>query len=155
MGDWFLTNQLFLWTFMLHCTEWWGSHATRRKRSWENDSRSLCSVAFSIPFNWKVLFSSFFCINYLVLNCIFWKQNFFFAMHSKRIRNIIADYLPDRNVAVLVPVLERFVVWTCFDIVIQNTYEAWKKEYLCWYWIFFCLSIGISFDIKHDLPRDS
>lgn len=53
---------------------------------------------------------------------------FFFAIHSKRIRDTIADYLPDRNLSVLVPVLERFVVCTCFDLVIQNTCEAYGRK---------------------------
>lgn len=35
---------------------------------------------------------------------------FFFSVFSKGVRDAIADCLPDRNLAILVPVLDRFVV---------------------------------------------
>lgn len=66
-GFWSLIDTFYLY---VASSEWWGSHATRRKRSWENDCRSLCSAASSIPFNWKVLFSSFLYI-YLLLHLSF------------------------------------------------------------------------------------
>ncbi|KAF3451508.1 hypothetical protein FNV43_RR07603 [Rhamnella rubrinervis] len=49
----------------------------------------------------------------------------FLSTESKRIRNTIADYLPDRNLAVLVPVLERFVAFhLTLNMISPETHKA-------------------------------
>jgi hypothetical protein len=49
----------------------------------------------------------------------------FLSTESRSIRNSIKDYLPKRNLAILVPVLERFVVCTsltpyCCSVSVGN-----------------------------------
>ncbi|GMP72508.1 hypothetical protein CsSME_00030515 [Camellia sinensis var. sinensis] len=58
----------------------------------------------------------------------------FLSTESKIIRDAIAKCLPGYKLAILVPVLERFVV--CISVVMRR------------------IIVGISFVAKHDLARD-
>lgn len=64
--------------------------------------RLVCFLSFCV--------SSFFDISSM--------QNFF-AVRSKSIRDAIADCLPDRSLAILVPVLDRFVVCVLTSVLFQ------------------------------------
>lgn len=114
---------------MLHFAGWWRSRATRRERSRENDTWSLRRVTSCIPFNWKVclLFISIYLFIYVSLKFRYeysekWNLS---GIYSKLIRNAIADCLPDRSLAILVPVLDRFVVHACLRLI-QVIEETWK-----------------------------
>ena len=58
--------------------------------------------------NFKIFFSV------IKFHIRFSQRDVFFAVYSKNIREAIADCLPKRNLAILVPVLERFVVCNSF-----------------------------------------
>ena len=92
---------------------WRGYCVTGRERSWENDYRSLCSASSCFPFYWKV--SVLFQKPIFLDNIFFFWHGFsvevlFSLINSKSIRNAISECLPDHKLAILVPVLERFVV---------------------------------------------
>lgn len=120
--------EIFWLLFILHCAGWWGSFVTGWKRSRENDCRGLCSPSSSFPFNWKVCAPNLYC-QCAIDNCFpffvyivpckkkgtnvreyFLSRVSPFASGSMSIRGAIAECLPDHKLAILVPVLERFVV---------------------------------------------
>ncbi|OVA13219.1 Wings apart-like protein [Macleaya cordata] len=71
----------------------------------------------------------------------------FLSTESKNVREAIASYLPDHNLEILVPVLERFVVMVDKWRVCEPTDRVVQRSVVM---IFSCFFSGVPSDVKHD-----